>query len=105
MKLLAQQITTELQILVGQPIFDCWRAANMQIFEFGQAEKIPNRKGNEVEVAPIRLHIQCRWRVVDETRILFGRDDILRPLNPDIPAEDFDWDKDESVLDVTQRST
>jgi len=100
---LAERITAALQVLVGEPISNCWRAANMQIFEFGPARKVLNRRGEEVEESDWKLHVQCRWRMVDGRRILFGRDDLLRPANEDIPLGEFDWDQDESVLDVKQR--
>ena len=103
MNALADQITAELRVLIGEPMSDCWRAANMQVFEFGPVHKFVNRKGEEVEGSNLELHVQCRWRMVDRTRILFARDDLLRPANKDIPLDDFDWDKDESVLDVVQR--
>ena len=101
---LSQRIASELQLLVGQPLSDCWRAANMQVFEFGPIKKYMNRKEEEVEGSDLRLHVQCRWRVVDGRRIIFARDDLLRPANESIQPEDFDWDKEESVLDVVQRS-
>ena len=37
----------------------------MQIFEFGPLHVSLNRWGQEVETADLRLHIQCRWRLVD----------------------------------------
>ena len=101
---LSQRITSELQVLVGQPLSDCWRATNMQVFEFGPVKKYMNRKGEEVEGSDLRLHVQCRWRMVDGARIIFARDDLLRPANEAIHPENFDWDKHDSVLDVVQRS-
>lgn len=101
---LAERITAELQVLIGEPLSDCWRAADMQIFEFGPPKKCRNRKGVEVEGSDMRLHVQCRWRMVDGSQILFARDDLLRPSNDSIPIDEFDWDKDDSVLDVVQRS-
>ena len=75
----------------------------MQVFEFGPAKKYLNRKGDEIEGSDLRLHVQCRWRMVDGSRILFARDDLSRPANEDIPVDEFDWDKHDSVLDVAQR--
>lgn len=98
---LAERIAAELRVLIGEPIRDCWRAANMQIFEFGPAKKYLNRKGDEVEGSDLSLHVQCRWRMVDGSRILFARDDLLRPANQDIPIDEFDWDRDDlSVASV-----
>lgn len=103
MESLADRITSELQVLIGQPIGDCWRAANMQVFEFGPRRQRQNRKGEVVEVSDIRLHIQCRWRFMDTQSILFGRDDLNYPADETTPPEQFDWDKADSVLDVAQR--
>ena len=103
MEPLADRITSELRTLIGQPIGDCWRAANMQIFEFGARHQRQNRKGEVVEVSDLRLHIQCRWRFVDRHCILFGCDDLNYPADTTIPSEQFDWDKAESVLDAAQR--
>jgi hypothetical protein len=100
---IAQRITAELRVLVGMPMSGCWRAADMQVFEFGPAKKHLNRRGEEVEGRDVRLHVQCRWRLVDGSRILFARDDLLRPANDDVPIDEFDWDKDDSALDVAQR--
>lgn len=104
MRTLADRITDELQVLIGKPMGDCWRATNMQIFEFGPRHKFVNRKGEEVEGSDVRLHVQCRWRMVDAARILFGRDDLLRPADEAISLDDFDWDKGDSILDVVQRN-
>jgi hypothetical protein len=104
MSSLAERITEELRALLGQPIGDCWRGANMQIFGFGPRQWIVNRKGEEVEACEVRLHIQCRWRFVDSERILFARDDLNYPADENVLIEDFDWDQQESVLDATQRA-
>jgi hypothetical protein len=100
---LADRITDELQVLVGKPVSDCWRVANMQVFGFGPLHKYLNRKGVEVEGTDLRLHVQCRWRLVDAEGIIFGSNDLLRPADESVSLESFDWDKDASVLDVVQQ--
>lgn len=97
---LADRITFELQRLVGQPFTDCWRVSNMQIFEFGPQRDIVNRKGQVVQAADIKIHVQCPWRVVREGRILFGSRDLLWPADHRVPLDDFDYDKHQTVLDV-----
>jgi hypothetical protein len=96
---LADRITAELRSLIGQPIGRSWRAANKQIFQFGYFRRTVNRMGNVVEIGDMLLHVQCRWRLVDGSRILFGCDDMNRPAEEDISIDDFDWDKHASVLD------
>ena len=100
---LAGAISIELNHLVGQPIGDCWRAVDMQIFEFGPRHPMINRNGEVVEVSDIRLHIQCRWRFLSSDRILFGQDDLYYSSDPDISSATFDWRNQLSALDVTQR--
>lgn len=108
MPMLADQITRELRVLVGQPIGDCWRAMNMAIFEFGPRREFINRNGDQVDTSDIRLHIQGRWRFVDAERILFARDDILYPpaypADDSVSLDDFDWDKEDSILDIKRRA-
>src|SRR4030042_7067785 len=100
---LAHHISVELRVLIGQRIVDCWRVANMAVFEFGPRQRIVNSKGEEVEVSELRLHVQCRWRMVDEAGILFGSDALNYPADENVPLEDFDWDKQDSVLDIRRR--
>jgi hypothetical protein len=95
----ADKITEELAVLVGLPMSDWWRAAGMQILEFGPKHKIVNRRGEEVERSDISLHLQCFWRLVDSERIVFGHEDLDQPADKSIDPSDFDWDKDDSVLD------
>ncbi len=104
MTILADRITVELQVLIGEPMSDCWRAADMQIFEFGPMHKFINREGEEVEHSDLSLHVQCPWRIVDAVQIMFGYDDLHRPADKNTSLDDFDWDKDDSVLDVVQRN-
>jgi hypothetical protein len=103
MSALAARITAELRALIGQPMGGCWRAANMQIFEFGPRLRIVNRKGEDVETSDVCLHVQCRWRLVDVETIIFGSDDINYPADESVSLDEFDWDKHQSVLDAVQR--
>lgn len=100
---LATAIAAELDQLLGQQISDCWRAVDMQIFEFGPRHEMTNRKGKIVEVSDIRLHLQCRWRFVSKDQILFGQDDLYRSADPHF-TEDFDYNKQPSALDAAQRA-
>jgi len=100
---LAQQITTELRLLIGQPLSGISRAADMQMFGFGPCREITNRQGEIVARPEISLHVQCRWRMVDGRSILFGRDDLLYPANKEIPVLEFDYDEAPSVLDATSQ--
>lgn len=104
MNAIAEQITAELASLIGQPLSECGRAANMQIFGFGPLQRARNRQGEEIESSPIRLHIQSHWRFVGPAGILFGRDDLNRPADESLTENEFDWDQHDSVLDARQRT-
>src|SRR5579863_5732689 len=75
----------------------------MQVFGFGPQRSVTTPLGTEAHVPEFRLHVQCRWRLVDGEKIVFGRDDLNYPADESISPEDFDWDKHESALDVAQR--
>lgn len=100
---LADQITAALSVLIEQPFSGCNRAADMHMFRFGPWRKKTNRKGELTEVTPLCLSVQCRWRVVDQDRILFGRDDLLYPADESISLDDFDCDKQQSRADRLRR--
>ena len=74
----------------------------MQMFGFGPRHPKLNRRGETIEVCQFGLHIQCRWRLVNATQIVFGSDDLHYPADDAIPWDKFDWDKNPSVLDVVQ---
>lgn len=100
----AERINAELSVLVGEPIVDCWRAGNMQVFEFGAQTRVLNRNGVEVEAGDLRLHVQCRWRFTDPTAILFGCDHRWAPAETTAPAEEFDTGQHPSLLERLVRS-
>jgi len=75
----------------------------MQIFEFGPRRRVVNRQGQEIEVSQFALHVQCRWRMLHRSKILFGGDDLDYPADETMSLDDFDWDTHESALDVKRR--
>jgi len=75
----------------------------MQIFKFGPLVRVVNRKGEEHEAGKFGLHIQCSWRLVNNTEIVFGKGDLYDPHDESIPLGDFDYNKRKSRLDVRQR--
>lgn len=76
----------------------------MQVFGFGPLQRSTNRQGEDIESSQIRLHIQSRWRLVGRVGVLFGRDDLHRPADESLTENQFDWDQQESALDVRQRT-
>lgn len=60
---LRTEIETFLKPLLGQPMSDMWRAAGMQLIEFGIQRPFINRKGDEVTRADRSIHISCCWSI------------------------------------------
>jgi hypothetical protein len=82
---LDEQISSELRLLEGQPFTECFRAADLIMFSFGEERERLTRTGARIMVSPIRMHLQCRWRVCDGDCVAFGSDDIFyrgsEPMN------------------------
>jgi hypothetical protein len=66
------EIENELSVLVGLPLMDAGRAADLEWFHFGQPHTIVDRKGKPKEVGDYALHIQCGWRIVKDDRVIEG---------------------------------
>src|ERR1700722_6470994 len=55
-------------------------------------------------VGEYALHVQCPWRLENETRIITGNDDLYTPSKrSDQLAESFDWEKGGSLQDEALR--
>jgi len=88
-------VENALGALVGLPLSDVSRGANMLMFGFGGPRLIPAHSGGTREVGDFALHVQCAWRFRDSSRILIGFNDIYYPA--DLPwtepiPDGFDWD-------------
>ena len=101
--MLAAKITSELHALLGEPLAECGRVANMQMFGFGPPTRSVTLLGKVVEHSKYSLHLQCRWRFTNEHEILFGSDDLNYPADENTSLEGFDWDQSPSLLDVKQQ--
>jgi hypothetical protein len=97
---LARRITTELQSLIGLPLTEFRHITGMTVVGFGSLRTKRNFKGEEVSVRDFSLHLQCRWRLTDAERIVFGVDDMFRPADPNVPYDEFDHDEGRSQLDL-----
>lgn len=80
----AERIVDRLNVLVGMPLIDCWRAADMQVFGFGSQHQAQTRTGELVENARHRLHVQSPWRLVTAERVAFSRGNLTEPADPSI---------------------
>jgi hypothetical protein len=89
---MTSNIASALDSLVGLPFRGTTRAADLQMFSFGDLVSKKTKKG-ETMVGSIALHVQCPWRLTKSNKILTGSADIYIPANGsyELPA-DFDWD-------------
>ncbi|MCG8350076.1 MAG: hypothetical protein MI924_20105 [Chloroflexales bacterium] len=87
-----ERIRDTLQVLVGLPMWDAGRAANLIWFHFGAKQLIKGRKGDLREVGEYALHLQCAWRIVHLDSIVVASNDRLYPRDdPRHEPPDFDW--------------
>ena len=82
-----------LQQLIGLPLTRTTRAANMECLKFGQL-LIADKENNQINIGEFGLHLQCPWRLTNDSQILVADNDLFE--QPDENADydpDFEWDK------------
>ncbi|HLK07041.1 MAG TPA: hypothetical protein VKV30_03840 [Candidatus Angelobacter sp.] len=82
--------------LVGQPLWDAGRAADLMWLAFGQRQIIKDFRGEPREVGEYALHVQCAWRFVQDEKVVVGNRDLYYPrgyrdAKEEIPRG-FNWD-------------
>jgi hypothetical protein len=88
-----EHIEEELQCLIGLPLVNAGRAADMQWFHFGEQRTVSDFKGKPRLIGEYALHIQCPWRIVGREGIVVGSSDRYYPANEQNEQRgDFDWD-------------
>jgi hypothetical protein len=88
------RIEQSLASLVGLPMWVARRAADMEMFQFGDRQLTRNRRGEPAEVGQYALHVQCTWRLLDARGIIAASQDCFYPAgDPDNKPPDFEWDK------------
>ncbi len=93
-EIVKDQIEAQLRVLVGLPLWDSGRGADMEWFAFGARQTVPQRGGGSREVSEYALHVHCQWRLVSPTGIVTGRQDLYYPAgDPDQEPPDRDWDR------------
>lgn len=93
------EINVRLQALVGQPLIGSNRAADMEMFSFG--ELVPTPAGRTVPshlAGRYGLHLQCPWRIVRSGSLIVGYDDLREPKSGQECDENFDPDELETTL-------
>lgn len=108
MNIIADQIASQFQPLVGLKLSIARRAGDMRVLHFGPIREVESRllsrrksKSKKGTVGDFALHIQCAWRLEDENGIVTGRTDLWEAAedNPDIDWDTWDYDKDENLQD------
>lgn len=88
-----EEIEKRLSVLIGLPLLDAGRAADLEWFHFGKPNPTIDYKGNPKVVGDWALHIQCAWRIVNEDRVFVAARDVYFPPDGSINSpDDFDWD-------------
>jgi hypothetical protein len=93
-----ERIEQAVAVLVGLPLVDYGRAADMMMFGFGDLVHAVNYRGESIERAEYRLHVQCHWRIADAKGIVVGARDLYYPADEAVDVKDFNWDTSESRL-------
>jgi hypothetical protein len=57
-----EEIETTLKPFLGERLSGMWRAG-FQIFEIGEQRPCKNRKGEDITLADMNLHVSCNWYV------------------------------------------
>lgn len=82
--------------LVGLPLWDAGRAADLLWLAFGRRQTVPDFQGKPREVGEYALHVQCAWRFVRGEKVLAGNRDLYYPRGykdqRDELPKGFDWD-------------
>ena len=97
---LRDRIAEALSPLVGLPLWGAMRALNMEMFKFGDRRRCLNRKGEEIEVGDLDLHIACPWRIVGPEGVVVGSRDRHYPADEDSDWQEFDDEKDLARLEA-----
>ena len=92
-----QEIERALRPLLSQPLWGRARAADMEMFSFG--DPVQATVGKKRIVGTFALHVECPWRLRTEETMIVGSQDLLVPADDDVDLGDYDWDEHESRRD------
>jgi hypothetical protein len=87
------EIESSLQALIGLPLLDVGRAADLEWFSFGNPRTVTTSRGKTKTVGEYALHVQCAWRIRDSARIIVASRDRYEPAEAVEDTENFDWDR------------
>src|ERR1044071_7575269 len=91
-----QQVESVMAPLIGMPLWDAGRAADLLWLAFGQRQTIQDFRGEHREGGEFALHVQCAWRFVQDAKGLVGNSGLYysrghRDAKEETP-KGFDWD-------------
>ena len=89
-----------MQRLVGLELAAAARAADMLSLHFGPLS-LRHRRGGDVLMGRLALHVQCPWRIEGPDGLVTGRADVWEPVEPLIGEafENWDWERDGNLQD------
>jgi hypothetical protein len=87
------EIESSLQVLIGLPLLKVVRAADLEMFDFGNPRTVTNFSDKTVTIGEYALHVPCAWRIRDSARIIVASRDRYEPAEEIEDTENFDWDK------------
>ena len=86
------EIEIALAPLQGLVVWGFARAADMLTFQLGEPRVNTSPMGRLREVGEYALHVQCPWRMTEDTRLIVGSGDLFTPAMPDADRTTFKWD-------------
>ena len=78
--------------LVGLPLVEAGRAADLTWWIFGKVEMVRDATGREREWGECHLHIMSPWRLRGPDGIVVGKGDMYWPRSGQPALDGFDWD-------------
>lgn len=91
-----EEVEKTLRVLIGLPLRDSGRSADLQWFDFGSnLTTVSTRNGETKTVGEYVIDTECAWHIAGPNGIIVGSRDRLYPAGED-PYKDlleFDWDK------------
>jgi hypothetical protein len=88
-----EKIEKELGVLIGLPLVEAGRVADLEWFSFGKPFEAIDSRGNKKLVSEFAIHIQCAWRITGLNKIIVASRDRYVPRDGwEGNDEDFEWD-------------
>ena len=82
----------KLKFLKNKRVRYIGRAGNLLWIGIGEDVSNIDYKGRKRVFAKFSLHIQCPFRILLNTKIIIGNNDIYEPNTEKIPLENFNWE-------------